>query len=183
MSSYSESDSDSNVDTNIPKKKLGGKSQELTDGIARAEARLDVLDEAIEDAKDNLNTFLHKHGVAKSAIYCYGHFGKIGEIKDLEELERQHFDISMELSVKFIQRSRAIRRIMRKKAARDKLVGEMAGDTDTVKDVSATRLMGDSEGDIKAFLKNSSSLESCVMGNAKKVVDRILDPESETQLG
>jgi len=72
---------------------------------------------------------------------------------------------------------------MRKKAARDKLVGEMAGDTDTVKDVSATRLMGDSEGDIKAFLKDSSSLESCVMGNAKKVVDRILDPESETQLG
>lgn len=62
-------------------------AQELTDGIARAEARLDVLDEAIEDAKDNLNTFLHKHGVAKSAIYCYGHFGKIGEIKDLEELE------------------------------------------------------------------------------------------------
>jgi hypothetical protein len=89
----------------------------------------------------------------------------------------------MELSVKFIQRSRAIRRIMSKKAARDKLVGEMAGDTDTVKNVSATRLMGDSEGDIKAFLKSSSSLESCVMSIAKKVVDRILDPESETQLG
>lgn len=72
---------------------------------------------------------------------------------------------------------------MSKKAARDKLVGEMAGDTDTVKNVSATRLMGDSEGDIKAFLKSSSSLESCVMSIAKKVVDWILDPESETQLG
>jgi hypothetical protein len=165
--------------------------QRLADGIARAEALLEELDEAIEDEKENLNAFLIKHGVAKSAIYCRGHFGEIHEIKDLEKLEvshslrstngcllhqLEHLKISVRLSDKFTERSGVIRKIVRKKAAQDKLMSEIAGDAVMRNNSGANRPMGDAQS-VEAFVGSSSVLGSYVMDLKKDAIDQILDPE------
>jgi hypothetical protein len=146
--------------------------QRLADGIARAEALLEELDEAIEDEKENLNAFLIKHGVAKSAIYCRGHFGEIHEIKDLEKLEvshslrstngcllhqLEHLKISVRLSDKFTERSGVISKIVRNNSG-------------------ANRPMGDAQS-VEAFVGSSSVLGSYVMDLKKDAIDQILDPE------
>ena len=134
--------------------------------------------------------------MAKSAIYCRCHFGEIHEIEDLERLEvslglrsttgcllhqLEHLEVSMTLSSLFIERSRLIRKIVRKKAARDKLMSELAGDTEMDNSASVNRRMGDAQT-VEAFVGSSSALGSYVMDLKKEIIDQIQDPDFKGQI-